>query len=166
MESRTLGFWIPNTAQGIQNPTNNLNPESNFHSEKIWNPVSEIQNLSSRIQDCLGFPYMGQIGLCSKVSVKTIASKQGNARSDVSLPKNRYKRAGKWCNSNNKDSWEQDTSASKLVWQSSNDKRSWDPPNKQHWLRQTGKVFLPTDKIPLQNNKIIKSWQTLFYTSF
>ena len=31
VESRTLGFGIRNTAQGIWNPANYWNPESKFH---------------------------------------------------------------------------------------------------------------------------------------
>ena len=43
-ESRILGFGIQNTAQGIRNPTNDRNPESNFHWQRLesstWNPQS------------------------------------------------------------------------------------------------------------------------------
>ena len=60
-----------NSAKGIRNPTNDCNPESRFHYQRIRNPESGIQNPSStckesgiqrvesRIQDSLGFPYMG-----------------------------------------------------------------------------------------------------------
>ena len=59
-----------NSAKGIRNPTNDCNPESRFHYQRIRNPESGIQNPSStckesgiqrvesRIQDSLGFPYM------------------------------------------------------------------------------------------------------------
>ena len=43
-ESGILGFGIRNTAQGIRNPTNDWNPESNFYCEILesstWNPES------------------------------------------------------------------------------------------------------------------------------
>ena len=62
---RKSGFQNPssrNTAQGIQNPTNDWNPESKFHLQRLesrtWD--SGIHNVESRIQDSLGFPYMGR----------------------------------------------------------------------------------------------------------
>ena len=54
---------IRNTAQGVWNPTNDLNPESKFPLTKtFWNPIfgSGIHSVKSRIQDCLGFPSMGR----------------------------------------------------------------------------------------------------------
>ena len=46
VESEILGFGIRNTAQGIRNPTNDWNPESKFHWQKLesstWNPESWI----------------------------------------------------------------------------------------------------------------------------
>ena len=43
MESEILGFGLRNTAQGIQNPTNDWNPESKFHwqilESSIWNII-------------------------------------------------------------------------------------------------------------------------------
>ena len=45
-----MGFGIPNTAQGIRNPTDRESGIQYFESE--------IHSLESRIQDCLGFPYM------------------------------------------------------------------------------------------------------------
>ena len=42
VESEILGFGIRNTAQRIWNPTNDWNPESTFHSQRLesstWNP--------------------------------------------------------------------------------------------------------------------------------
>ena len=56
------GFGIRNAAQGIRNPTNDWNPELNFHWQRLesstWNPKST--GVESRIQDSLAFPYMGQ----------------------------------------------------------------------------------------------------------
>ena len=49
-ESRILGFGIRNTAQGIRNPTDKESGIQYFESE--------IHGAESRIQDCLGFPYM------------------------------------------------------------------------------------------------------------
>ena len=53
------GFGIRNTALGIRNPTNDWNPESQFHWHgKDWNPVPVIRNprpKESRIQDRLGY---------------------------------------------------------------------------------------------------------------
>ena len=44
MESGILDF-------GIQNPSSRDND---------WNPVPGIHGVESRIQDCLGFPYVGR----------------------------------------------------------------------------------------------------------
>ena len=61
VESGILGFGNGKTAQEIRNPTNDWNPESTFHCQRlesrtwIWNP--------RRIQDCLGFPYKGRLVL-------------------------------------------------------------------------------------------------------
>ena len=49
VESRSLGFGIGNTAHGIRNPT-----------YAIQYLESGIQGVESRIQDCLGFPYVGR----------------------------------------------------------------------------------------------------------
>ena len=65
------GFGVRSAAQGIRNPTNDWNPEPNFHWQRLesstWNPKST--GVESRIQDSLAFPYMGQkktfIHLCS-----------------------------------------------------------------------------------------------------
>ena len=43
-ESGIMGFGIPNTFQGIRNPTNNQNPESKLHWKTIRTPFHEIQN--------------------------------------------------------------------------------------------------------------------------
>ena len=70
VESGILGFGIQNTAQGIRNPTN-FWIRNQISIDKDWNPVigvwdpwCGIQNPESRIEDCLGFPNMGQI-LCA-----------------------------------------------------------------------------------------------------
>ena len=44
VESGTLDFEIQKTAQGIQNPSNNWNPGSTFHWQRIRNPVPGISN--------------------------------------------------------------------------------------------------------------------------
>ena len=44
VESGILGFAIWNTAQGIRNPTEDCNPESMFHWQRIRNPRCGIQN--------------------------------------------------------------------------------------------------------------------------
>ena len=58
-------YWqkIRNPVPGTRNPYKDLNPESKFH----WQTQTGIQYLESgihcvesRIQDCIGFPYMGQ----------------------------------------------------------------------------------------------------------
>ena len=51
-ESGILGFGIWNTAQGIRNPTNDWNPESKFHWQRLesssWNPESTAWNPESK----------------------------------------------------------------------------------------------------------------------
>ena len=53
---------IRNTAKVIRNPTNDWNSEHSFHWQgldyRTWSPKST--GVESRIQDSLGFPYMGQ----------------------------------------------------------------------------------------------------------
>ena len=46
----------------IRNPSKDWNPESKFHWQEVESSSLEcgIQGLESRIQDCLGFPYMGR----------------------------------------------------------------------------------------------------------
>ena len=39
-ESKILDVGIRNLAQGIRNPTNDWNPESKFHWQRIRNPES------------------------------------------------------------------------------------------------------------------------------
>ena len=59
--------------QGIRNPTNDWNSESKFHWQKINNPEfsvtpgSGIHCVEPRIQDCLGFLYMGRYWSCSSI---------------------------------------------------------------------------------------------------
>ena len=52
VESGILGFGIRNTAQGIRNPTNDWNPESKFHWQRLesstWNPESTAWNPESK----------------------------------------------------------------------------------------------------------------------
>ena len=54
---RNLGFWNLEYSS--------RNPESNFHWQRLessnWNLESTVWNPESRIEDCLGFPNMGQI---------------------------------------------------------------------------------------------------------
>ena len=60
VESRILDFGTRNTAQGIQNSTNDKKLESKFHLKRleVHYLESEIISVESRIQDSLGFPYM------------------------------------------------------------------------------------------------------------
>ena len=51
-ESWTLEVW--NTTQGIRNPTKDWNPKSNFHWQRIWNPLPGIQNLRLSGIPCMG----------------------------------------------------------------------------------------------------------------
>ena len=48
IESAIRGFEIRNKAQGIQNPTNNYNPESKYHRQRLqsstWIPESTAWN--------------------------------------------------------------------------------------------------------------------------
>ena len=52
VESRIVGFGIQNTPQRIQNPTNDWNPESKFHLQRLetstWKPESMAWNLESK----------------------------------------------------------------------------------------------------------------------
>ena len=61
VESRTMGFGIRNTAQGIHNLTNDWNLESKFHHQGtgIAGLESGIHGVKSAVLDNLGFPYMG-----------------------------------------------------------------------------------------------------------
>ena len=59
VEAGILGFGIRNTSQAIRNPTNDWNPESKFH----W------QRLESSIQECLGFP----VGLYNQSNRESLA---------------------------------------------------------------------------------------------
>ena len=55
VESRIVGFGILNTAQGIRNPTNDWNLESNDQESGIqfWNPESTVYK-SNRVMDARG----------------------------------------------------------------------------------------------------------------
>ena len=59
---RNSRFW--NAAQRIQNPTNDLNPESKFSWQRFRNLVPAIRN--PRRGDCIGFLYMERAVLRSK----------------------------------------------------------------------------------------------------
>ena len=52
VESGILGFGIQNTAVGIRNPTEDWNPESRFHWQRLysstWNPESTAWNPESK----------------------------------------------------------------------------------------------------------------------
>ena len=54
VEFGILGLGIRNTAQGIRNPTNDCNPESKFHWQRlessIWNPESSAAMLNIQRQ--------------------------------------------------------------------------------------------------------------------
>ena len=62
-KSGILKFGIRNTAQEIRNLTNDWNPEFKFPLTKtgIQYMESGIHGVESRIQDCLGFPYMERV---------------------------------------------------------------------------------------------------------
>ena len=49
VKSGIIGFGIRNTAQGIRNPTNKWNPESQFNCHRL---EFGIHSVESRIQDC------------------------------------------------------------------------------------------------------------------
>ena len=59
-ESGILGF-------GIRNPSKDLNPEPKFHWQRLESSTWEsgIHGVELRIQDCLGFPYMGRSSWCT-----------------------------------------------------------------------------------------------------
>ena len=59
LESGIPGLGIRNTARGIQNPTNNWNPESKVHWKisGIQYLESAIHGVESRIQDCFRVRY-------------------------------------------------------------------------------------------------------------
>ena len=61
VESGILGFGIQKTAQGIRNLSNHWNPEStDYTNMELQNQEFRIHGVDSRIQDCLGFPYLGR----------------------------------------------------------------------------------------------------------
>ena len=61
VESGILGFGIWNTALGIRNSSNDWNPESKFHSQRIRNPEAGVRNPRSGIQNprLSGIPFHG-----------------------------------------------------------------------------------------------------------
>ena len=73
LEHKILGFGFRNTALGTRNPTNEWNPESNFHWQRSWiqylNWKSGIHGVQSSIQDSLEFPRMGPILIFSKSEI-------------------------------------------------------------------------------------------------
>ena len=62
-KSGILGFGIWNAALGIANPTNDWNSKSKVPLTKtgIQYQESGIQCVKSRIQNCLGFPYLERL---------------------------------------------------------------------------------------------------------
>ena len=64
VESGIPDSGIRNAAQRIQNPTNDLNPESKFSWQRFRNLVPAIRN--RRRGDCIGFLYMERAVLRSK----------------------------------------------------------------------------------------------------
>ena len=68
VESEILGFGIRNTAQGIRNPTNDLNRRIQvpLTTAGIQCVESEIHGVKSRIQDSLGFPHEVTQGYVTK----------------------------------------------------------------------------------------------------
>ena len=73
MKSKILGFEI-------RNPTNDWNSESKFCWQILESSTlnSEIHSAESRIQDCLGFPYMGRplSWICATIVVHKARDKQ------------------------------------------------------------------------------------------
>ena len=61
LESWALGSG--STAQEIRNPAKDWNLESKFQWQRIQYLESIIHGVESRIQDGLGFPYMGRSNL-------------------------------------------------------------------------------------------------------
>ena len=55
--AKVFACGIQNTAQEIQNPVKDWNPESMFHWKGVESGIHDVQ---SRIQDCLGFAYTGR----------------------------------------------------------------------------------------------------------
>ena len=51
VKSGILGFGIRNRAQGIRNPTNEWNPESTFHWQRVLNQMPRIRNPWREIQN-------------------------------------------------------------------------------------------------------------------
>ena len=62
---RNPGFWNPEYSSRNPESRKFWDPESNFHWQRSessnWNLESTVWNPESRIEDCLGFPNMGQI---------------------------------------------------------------------------------------------------------
>ena len=72
-----MGIGIRNTAVGIRNPTNDWNPESKFHGKRCGKQYLEsgTHEVESRIQDCLGFPHMGDTRLIVEVLGRAMRTK-------------------------------------------------------------------------------------------
>ena len=68
--SRIVCFVIRNTAQGIRNPSNDWNPESKFHWQRIRTPVPGIQN-----PKLSWIPLYGATGTFSSVAFKLLIVK-------------------------------------------------------------------------------------------
>ena len=72
MESGILGFGIRNTAQGVRNRINDWNSESRILLQRLESTEfleSGSHDMESRIQDCLGFPYIGRHLVMSDIGV-------------------------------------------------------------------------------------------------
>ena len=84
VESGIPGFGIRNTARGIRNPTNDCNPESKFHWQRMG---SRIHGVEYRIQNGVGFTYMGRpvTTLSNEETTRTISSKLESEKSRQSL---------------------------------------------------------------------------------
>ena len=95
---RNLGnfyLWNLEYPQGVQNPSNNdWNTESKFHQQILESSTLEsgIHGVESRIQDCPGFPYMGQCfwfrGENRNTSKKYLSAEQWTEPSTHSTPSN------------------------------------------------------------------------------
>ena len=62
VETRILGFGIRNTAQGIRIPLSIglRNQRSTDKNSRVQYLESEVHGVESRVQDSIGFSYMGQ----------------------------------------------------------------------------------------------------------
>ena len=80
--SEILGFGIWNTAQGIRNPTYDWNPVTKTGIQYL---ESRIHGVESRIQDCLGFPYVRRNMASTPVERSTTTEQTTILQSFISL---------------------------------------------------------------------------------